>query len=172
MDQNPRRRFTEGLSSGIFILLFFAVGYFVYGETRRVIAADDPSSPARHTDPTDIPAPPKDLSGAAEEIDSKETAGEINKEELQDFHATAYCLKGRTASGEPVRPGIIAADPRVLPLGTVVHLKAGRYTGTYTVLDTGRRIKGRKVDIYVPSYKEAKKFGRQRVKLKVIRKKS
>jgi 3D (Asp-Asp-Asp) domain-containing protein len=88
--------------------------------------------------------------------------------ELVDFHATAYCLKGRTASGINTRPGVIAADPSVLPLGTVVHLRAGRYTGTYTVMDTGGRIKGRLVDVYVPTYKEAMEFGRRQVKIKVI----
>ena len=63
---------------------------------------------------------------------------------------------------------MIAADPSVLPLGTVVHLRAGRYTGTYTVMDTGGRIKGRLVDVYVPTHREALEFGRQRVKIKVI----
>jgi 3D (Asp-Asp-Asp) domain-containing protein len=87
---------------------------------------------------------------------------------LADFDATAYCLSGRTASGIGVRPGIIAADPRVLPLGTVVHLRAGSYTGIYTVMDTGGRIKGRKVDVYVPTRKEAMQFGRRQVKIKVI----
>lgn len=88
--------------------------------------------------------------------------------ELVDFHATAYCLKGRTASGINTRPGMIAADPSVLPLGTVVHLRAGRYTGIYTVMDTGGRIKGRLVDVYVPTHREALEFGRQKVKIKVI----
>ncbi len=88
--------------------------------------------------------------------------------ELVEFHATAYCLKGRTASGINTRPGVIAADPSVLPLGTVVHLRAGPYTGTYTVMDTGGRIKGRRVDVYVPTYREAVKFGRRQVKIKVI----
>lgn len=88
--------------------------------------------------------------------------------DLVDFHATAYCLKGRTASGIEVRPGVIAADPRVLPLGTVVHLRAGRYTGTYTVMDTGGRIRGRIVDVYVSTYKEAMEFGRRQVKIKVL----
>ena len=63
---------------------------------------------------------------------------------------------------------MIAADPRVLPLGTVVHLRAGRYTGTYTVMDTGGLIKGRIVDVYVPTHREAMEFGRRQVKIKVI----
>jgi len=89
-------------------------------------------------------------------------------EQLHDFNATAYCLKGRTASGHEVRPGIIAADPRLLPIGTVVHVQAGKYTGVYTVLDTGGRIKGRIIDVYVPTRREAREFGRRPVKLKVI----
>ena len=94
---------------------------------------------------------------------------ELNLEtETVDFQATAYCLKGRTASGVNTRPGIIAADPRVLPLGTVVHIRAGRYTGTYTVLDTGGRIKGHTIDIFLPDYVEARRFGRQRIKVKVL----
>jgi 3D (Asp-Asp-Asp) domain-containing protein len=93
----------------------------------------------------------------------------IAADQLHEFNATAYCLRGRTASGQQVRPGIIAADPRVLPIGTVVHLQAGEYTGVYTVLDTGGLIKGHLIDVYVPTRKEAMNFGRRRVRLKIIR---
>jgi 3D (Asp-Asp-Asp) domain-containing protein len=85
------------------------------------------------------------------------------------FSATAYSLRGRTRSGVYVRRGVIAADPRVLPLGTVVQLKAGNnYSGVYTVHDTGGAIKGRLIDIWMPSSREARRFGRQRIKLVVI----
>jgi 3D (Asp-Asp-Asp) domain-containing protein len=84
------------------------------------------------------------------------------------YSATAYCLKGRTASGSGVRRGIIAADPRVLPLGTRVHMDAGPYSGTYIVADTGGRIKGRKIDLWVPSQSEAIRFGRRKVSIKVL----
>jgi 3D (Asp-Asp-Asp) domain-containing protein len=87
-----------------------------------------------------------------------------------NFKATAYSLRGRTRSGAGVRRGVIAADPRVLPLGTVVQLKAGEnYSGVYTVHDTGSAIKGRKIDIWMPSSHEARRFGRQRVKLVVLK---
>lgn len=85
-----------------------------------------------------------------------------------DFHATAYCLKGRTASGEMVRTGLVAADPKVLPLGTLVRIDAGKYSGIYKVADTGGAIKGNKIDIYVPTYREAKLFGRQKIKVTVL----
>ncbi|HXG63486.1 MAG TPA: 3D domain-containing protein [Blastocatellia bacterium] len=118
-----------------------------------------------------IPAktlPPAQVAVDANKGVVNKPSGDAHSQDAMDFHATAYCLQGRTATGEYVRPGVIAADPRVLPLGTVVHIRAGKYTGTYKVTDTGGKIKGRKVDIYVPTYKEAIKFGRQRVKVKVL----
>ncbi len=48
------------------------------------------------------------------------------------YVATAYSLRGRTASGVPVAKGLIAADPRVLPLGSRVKLEAGSYSGEYS----------------------------------------
>jgi 3D (Asp-Asp-Asp) domain-containing protein len=79
------------------------------------------------------------------------------------FTATAYCLKGRTALGHGVRRGIIAADPRVLKLGSTINLGAGSYSGSYLVSDTGGNVRGRKIDIWVPSCAEARRFGRRTV---------
>ena len=82
---------------------------------------------------------------------------------IGSFSATAYCLKGRTASGAGVRRGIVAADPRILPLGTRINLNAGAYSGSYIVADTGGAIKGRKLDIWVANCSEAIRFGRRNV---------
>lgn len=81
------------------------------------------------------------------------------------FSATAYCLSGRTAMGHGVRRGIIAADPRVLKLGSRVYVNAGAWSGTYLVSDTGGAIKGKKVDIWVPNCSEARRFGRRTVQI-------
>lgn len=81
----------------------------------------------------------------------------------RSFTATAYCLKGRTASGAGVRRGIVAADPRVLRLGTRINLSAGAYSGNYLVADTGGAVKGRKLDIWVANCSEARRFGRRTV---------
>ncbi len=89
--------------------------------------------------------------------------------EGQAFKATAYCLKGRTASGSSVRRGIVAADRRILPLGTKVNISAGQYSGTYVVADTGGAIKGRILDIWVPSCSEAIRFGRRSIKVSVVK---
>ena len=85
-----------------------------------------------------------------------------------NYVATAYSLHGRTASGRPVAKGLIAADPRHLPLGSRVRLEAGSYSGEYLVADTGSLIRGKRVDIWTPSSREAMRFGRRTVKLTVL----
>jgi 3D (Asp-Asp-Asp) domain-containing protein len=92
-----------------------------------------------------------------------------NPKAPKTFKATAYSLKGRTATGIETRPGVVAADPRVIPLGSLVQIKAGDYSGVYTVHDTGSAVKGNLVDVWMPSEKEARKFGRRAIKLQVLR---
>ena len=87
---------------------------------------------------------------------------------FQMYSATAYSLRGKTASGQYVTRGLIAADPRLLPIGTRVRVEAGAWTGEYLVADTGGAIKGRKIDIWTPSSREAMQFGRRPVKLTVL----
>ena len=84
------------------------------------------------------------------------------------YVATAYSLRGRTASGRYVAKGLIAADPRHLPLGSRVRLEAGAYSGEYLVADTGSLVRGRRIDIWTPSTREAMRFGRRPVKLTVL----
>ena len=83
------------------------------------------------------------------------------------FIATAYCLKGETGSGSRTRPGIVAADPRVLPTGTRVRVLTARGGRTYTVEDRG--VKGRHIDIFMPSCHQARRFGRRHVRVRVLR---
>ena len=87
------------------------------------------------------------------------------------FSATAYCKGTTTASGVDVRTGIAAADPMVLPVGSVLNVAAGdqRYTGVYTVMDTGPRVQGRHLDLYMWSCHEALRFGRRDVQVTVLR---
>jgi hypothetical protein len=74
------------------------------------------------------------------------------------------------AGGKWSHPGTVAADPAVLPLNTRIRVYgAGRYSGDYTVEDTGAKVDGRHIDVYMPSAAEAKKFGRQRVRVVVLR---
>ena len=86
------------------------------------------------------------------------------------FSATAYCKGSTTASGVEVRSGIAAADPDLLPVGSVVQVDAPgtRYDGVYTVMDTGPKVKGRHVDLYIESCAAAKRFGRRTVRVSIV----
>jgi len=86
------------------------------------------------------------------------------------FVATAFVQSGPTKSGLPAQRGIVAADPRVLPIGTEIEVRsAGPYSGIYIVADSGPAIRGRRIDIFVPSRLRARQFGRKRVLVRVIR---
>ena len=101
--------------------------------------------------------------------DSKKTESKaVPSGPSRAFVATAYSLRGRMANGAGVHKGAIAADPRVLPLGTRVYLNAGSMSGEYVVGDTGGAIKGRRIDIWVPSRGHAMSFGRRGIQLTVI----
>jgi len=88
---------------------------------------------------------------------------------LQRFTATAYTIEGKTASGGHTHSGIVAADPKVLPIGSRIRISdAGPYSGVYTVTDTGRAIRGHDIDIYIANNAEAKKFGKKTVTVEVL----
>ncbi len=92
--------------------------------------------------------------------------------EEMKISVTAYTLKecyhnkGKTASGEIVRPGIVAVsrdlEQKGLKMGTKIKISD---MGTFVVKDrTSRRNRGN-LDIYMPSHKRAIKFGRQKYTL-------
>jgi 3D (Asp-Asp-Asp) domain-containing protein len=84
------------------------------------------------------------------------------------FTATAYCRKGETASGERAATGIVAADPRIIPLGSVVQVDGVglRRGAKYSVEDKG--VTGRRIDIFMPSCRAAKRYGRRPVRVRIV----
>jgi 3D (Asp-Asp-Asp) domain-containing protein len=87
------------------------------------------------------------------------------------FSATAYCKGLVTSAGVAAQAGVAAADPAVLPIGSVVQIGAPelRYNGIYSILDTGPTVQGRQVDLYMWSCNEALRFGRRPIRLTVLR---
>lgn len=87
------------------------------------------------------------------------------------FTVTAYCAGTTTAAGTRVTHGVVAADLNVLPLGTVIRLAglSDRYNGTYTVMDTGPKVRGHRLDLYLRDCAEAVRFGRRSGKVSVVR---
>ncbi len=86
-----------------------------------------------------------------------------------EFEATAYCESGITRSGVPVEYGLVAADPTILPIGSWIQIDNPSQKGIYQVMDTGRLIKGKRIDIYLPTWHEAMEFGRQPVQVTVLK---
>ena len=87
------------------------------------------------------------------------------------FSATAYCKGIVTTAGVAVQAGVAAADPEMLPVGSVVEIDSlpPKYNGVYTILDTGPAVQGRQVDLYMWSCNEALAFGRRPIHLSVLR---
>ena len=83
--------------------------------------------------------------------------------------ATAYCQQGATESGAHTRHGIIAADPHVLEVGSLVRILDGSRRGIYTVLDTGGTVKGFTIDIFIRDCGQAKTFGKRPMRVRVLR---
>lgn len=151
------------VSRSVFVAATLLLGLIVFSATPSIA---DPQSSQSDS--------PKDLMSAAKQEFVPAADESVPTIEAQpvvpasSYVATAYSLRGRTASGRMVSRGLIAADPRVLPLGSRVRLEHPGYSGEYLVADTGGMIKGRRIDIWIPSTREAMRFGRRTVKLTVL----
>jgi 3D (Asp-Asp-Asp) domain-containing protein len=80
--------------------------------------------------------------------------------------AVAYSLPGRTATGLPVGKGIVAVDPKVIPLRTRLFVPG---YGRAIAADVGTAIKGRIIDLWFPTLDEARAWGRKSVVITVYR---
>jgi 3D (Asp-Asp-Asp) domain-containing protein len=99
----------------------------------------------------------------------------VNKTETIEWYyfvATGYSSNDPTqgtdnitATGKKVYEGVIAVDPKLIPLGTEVEIKD---FGKFIAEDTGGKIKGNRVDIYFNSKAEASKFGKQGIWLRMV----
>lgn len=102
---------------------------------------------------------------------------DIQGKNLGTFRATAYDLSedscgrpigskwyGYTASGYSLagysreQAMSVAVDPRVIPMGSKLHIKFPapyeHFNGVYTARDTGGAIKGKKIDIFMGDFKQ------------------
>lgn len=92
---------------------------------------------------------------------------------LGEFLVTYYCCEryphicgggeGLTATGVPVAPGVVAVDPKVIPLGSTVVIDGAEYLAA----DTGGLIQGNRVDIAVETHEEALELGVRRAEVRM-----
>lgn len=109
---------------------------------------------------------------------------EIKYKKVIDVYATAYCAckhccgkspshpaYGITAMGTKAAHGTVAVDPRVISLGSKLYIEGIGSTYDYgysQALDTGRSIKGNKIDLYFESHSEALKWGKKKVRVYIL----
>lgn len=78
---------------------------------------------------------------------------------------------GITASGTKARPGVVAVDPKVIPLGTKLYIESMDGTGSYgyaSAEDKGGAIKGNRIDLFYANRADALQFGRRQVKVYIL----
>lgn len=78
---------------------------------------------------------------------------------------------GITASGMRAQRGVVAVDPRVIPLGTKLYIETadGSFVyGNAIAADTGGAIKGNKIDLFMSSNAECRSFGRRKVNVYIL----
>ena len=124
----------------------------------RTAAATPPATVA------DLPAVPPSAPEAAP------ARAALPVDTVMEMRSTAYCLRGSMRTGVRVRDGMAAADPSVLPLGSVIRVshRDGREIGIFVIMDTGGAVRGNKLDIWLSSCAEARAWGIQRVVAEVI----
>ena len=86
------------------------------------------------------------------------------------MEATAYLPtdgspEGLTAMGIPAARGVVAVDPRVIPLGSRVYIPG---YGIAIAADTGGAIRGERIDLCMETYSECMNFGRRDVQVYVL----
>ena len=154
-----RQRMEADIKAGLVILALVLVGYIAGRLTVRA------AEPAGTWPPVDKPLEAVLVRGEPELT---------QLEYLGTFVATYYCCEryphicgtgdGLTATGVAVEPGIVAVDPKVIPLGSTVVIDGEEYLAA----DTGGLIRGHRVDIAVPTHAEALALGVREVEVWVM----
>jgi 3D (Asp-Asp-Asp) domain-containing protein len=167
---------STAIGSAVSVLLVFsAISYAKSYQDRKSAqpapvqtSSQQPANPESNVAGQVIAESGTDLSSSVVEKSAPSISNADFEVAPQTYTATAYSLRGRTSSGKPVSRGLIAADPSILPLGTRVRVDAGSFSGEYLVADTGGSVRGRRIDIWTPTAREALQFGRRPVKLTVL----
>jgi len=99
----------------------------------------------------------------------------VRYESVKTFRATAYTHTGnRTKTGVWPKVGMIAVDPKVIPLNTRVYVEFPKgyekWNGFYKATDTGSAIKGNIIDVFMETEEECMRFGRRKVKVYFLKK--
>lgn len=148
--------------------------------TNRVLAgtsvAEKPVNEIRaYGTSTSIPPSSSFTVSTTSQLLTLEDGTQVPYESSIDVVATAYTTEGAdfniTKSGAVAQYGIIAVDPKVIPLGTKMYIVAedGSWVYGYAVAgDTGGFIKGYRIDLFYDTTAECITFGRQNARVYIL----
>ncbi len=118
---------------------------------------------------TTTPEPIFPTSTATPSPEQLATPSDASKSQQEPWTAigdiSSYCLQGLTRSETWVEPGIAAADPDFIPLGSIVEIED---YGTVVIKDTGSQIRRWRIDIWNSDCNWSKNWGRQERRIRVI----
>lgn len=117
-------------------------------------------------------APKKKQPAATQPSESKPAAPQASAGKTISVSATGYSTKQpglstHTATGIDLRvnPRVIAVDPRVIPLGSMIEIPG---LGIFIAGDTGGAIKGNKIDIHFSTVGQALNWGRRTITIRIL----
>jgi 3D (Asp-Asp-Asp) domain-containing protein len=98
--------------------------------------------------------------------------GTYTRAKVVTMESTAYTPSAgrknptfRTATGTKAEYGVVAVDPKVVPLGTLMYIEG---YGFGVAEDTGGAIKGNKIDVCIENRREAMAWGRRKVRVHIF----
>ncbi|WP_338817063.1 3D domain-containing protein [Parvimonas micra] len=112
-------------------------------------------------------------SSASTSNSNSSSDGSFNYSKVLVMNATSYTNDpaenggySTTRLGTKLRYGVVAVDPRVIPLGTKLYIEGYGYA---VAEDTGGAIKGNRIDLCFTNRSQAAKFGRRNVKVYILK---
>ena len=116
---------------------------------------------------------PTPQTATSQEVQTTTTAPATTEGYTLTVEATAYSyaetgLSSYTADGTNLvnDPMVIAVDPRVIPLGTMVEIPG---YGVFRAADTGGAIVGNKIDVHFPTVAQTYNFGRRTITIRILK---
>ena len=116
---------------------------------------------------------PTPQTATSQEVQTTTTAPATTEGYTLTVEATAYSyaepgLSNYTVDGTNLvnDPMVIAVDPRVIPLGTMVEIPG---YGVFRAADTGGAIVGNKIDVHFPTVAQTYNFGRRTITIRILK---
>lgn len=140
-------------------------------------AEHNKSAPTQQGDRQTTAPTDKSDGQASDQGGQKDSGAPAKFEKVLDITATAYAPGARdndqwgekTYLGTTVRPGVVAVDPNVIPIGSQLYIQYPDGHGEYArAEDTGGAIKGNRIDVALANDKQAENFGIKNVKVYVV----